>query len=54
MDFGQYLHMGSFINHVDSWEGREVDQMTILLHKSYGGVGQNTQKNDHVVYGWPL
>ena len=35
--------------------------MTILLHKPYlvkvitkGGGGQNAQKFDHVVYGWPL
>ena len=35
--------------------------MTVLLHKSYlvkvttngGGGVKNTQKCDHVVYGWP-
>ena len=39
--------------------GREVSQMTILLHKSYlvkvttkgRGSGRNSQKFDHVVYG---
>ena len=52
----------TFINHMDSWREGEASQMTILLHKPYlvkvstkgGGVVKNTQKFDHVVYGWPL
>ena len=55
------IALGTSINHMDSWEGRGVSQMTILLHKPYlvkvttkGKGVQNTQKIDHVVYGWPL
>ena len=53
-----FYSMGASINHVDSWGGGG-SQMTILLHKSYlvkmptkAGRGQNTQKFEHVVYGW--
>ena len=41
--------------------GEGDSQMTIFLHKPYlvkvtmkGEGGKNTQKFDHVVYGWPL
>ena len=48
---------GSYINHVDS-EGEGIIQMTILQFlvkvTTMGKGVKNTQKFDHMVYGWPL
>ena len=50
--------MGSYINHVDFWEGRKFCQMTLFSKSVQEGRGRGskicTQKFDQVVYGWPL
>ena len=61
VDSWSWRHFGASINHVE-FQGEGVNQMTILLHKSYFVRGsmneeegvQNNQKSDHVVYGCPL
>ena len=41
---------GSYINHVDNWGGGGLAKWPFCYIK---GGGKNTQKFDHVVYGWP-